>query len=58
MKNLGVLTVNLVKEADSDTVKATLVRHIKLFQEEYRQKYMLMETELQLSSNQGHFHMP
>ena len=29
-----VLTVNLVKEADTDTVKATLDRHPKLFQEE------------------------
>ena len=31
---MGVLTVNLVKEADTDTVKATLDRHPKLFQEE------------------------
>ena len=30
----GVLTVNHVKEADTDTVKATLDRHPKLFQEE------------------------
>ena len=31
---LGVLTINLVKDADIDTVKATLDRHPKLFQEE------------------------
>ena len=31
---LGVLTINLVKDADIDTVKATLDRPPKLFQEE------------------------
>ena len=31
---LGVLTINLVKDADIDTVKATLDRHPKSFQEE------------------------
>ena len=31
---LGVLTINLVKEADTDTMKAALDRHPKLFKEE------------------------
>ena len=31
---LGILPINLVKDADTDTVRATLDRHPKLFQEE------------------------
>ena len=34
---LGVLTINLVTDADTDTVRATLDRHPKLFQEELGQ---------------------
>ena len=65
---LGVLTINLVKNAN--TVKATLDRHPKLFQEELGKlkgvqakvhvdgdRAPILQTKAN-SSNQGHFYMP